>query len=124
MVFVGVLYLMFEDFVLSDFSWARKRPIDQAAPVVGRFLAGIQIGLILLSMFVTRSSALSLQAKQGLPSGNQAVGWIVLGMLAILVEDRRTDPKLTTLKSDRCSCRWHIGCNQTAITCTASWSSF
>jgi GPI ethanolamine phosphate transferase 1 len=30
---------------------------------------------------VTRSSALSLQAKQGLPRGNQAVGWFVLGNL-------------------------------------------
>ena len=33
-----------------------------------------------LAMFVTRSSALSLQAKQGLPVGNQIVGWAVLGI--------------------------------------------
>ncbi len=31
-------------------------------------------------MIVTRSSALSLQAKLGLPRGNQIVGWAVLGM--------------------------------------------
>jgi phosphatidylinositol glycan class N len=31
-------------------------------------------------MIVTRSSALSLQAKLGLPRGNQFVGWSVLGM--------------------------------------------
>lgn len=37
-----------------------------------------QIGLVLLAMVVTRSSALSLQAKLGLPRGNQVVGWIVL----------------------------------------------
>lgn len=30
-------------------------------------------------MIVTHSSALSLQAKKGLPIGNQAVGWGVLG---------------------------------------------
>jgi GPI ethanolamine phosphate transferase 1 len=30
-------------------------------------------------MVVTRSSALSLQSKQGLPAGNQIVGWLILG---------------------------------------------
>ena len=39
-----------------------------------------QIGLIALAMVTTRSSALSLQAKQGLPRGNQIVGWACLGM--------------------------------------------
>jgi GPI ethanolamine phosphate transferase 1 len=38
-----------------------------------------QIGLIIQAMITTRSSAMSLQAKQGLPPGNQAVGWLVLG---------------------------------------------
>ena len=38
-----------------------------------------QIGFIILAMIVTRSSALSLQAKLGLPRGNQLVGWAVLG---------------------------------------------
>lgn len=31
-------------------------------------------------MIVTRSSALSLQAKQGLPRGEQVLGWTILGM--------------------------------------------
>lgn len=44
----------------------------------------LQIGLIVLSMLVTRSSVLSLQAKQGLPAGNQAVGWLVLGKSKML----------------------------------------
>lgn len=35
--------------------------------------------MILLAVIVTRSSAASLQAKQGLPLGNQVVGWFVLG---------------------------------------------
>lgn len=30
-------------------------------------------------MIVTRSSALSLQAKQGLPRGEQVLGWSILG---------------------------------------------
>lgn len=30
-------------------------------------------------MIVTRSSALSLQAKQGLPRGEQVLGWTILG---------------------------------------------
>lgn len=97
MVVIGMLYLIFEDFVLADFSSARKAQLTKTG-AIGRILAGAQvrliklvfdmyhayqefsqIGLIVLSMLVTRSSALSLQAKQGLPGGNQAVGWIVLG---------------------------------------------
>lgn len=35
--------------------------------------------MILLAVIVTRSSAASLQAKQGLPLGNQVVAWFVLG---------------------------------------------
>ena len=38
-----------------------------------------QVGLVFLAVIVTRSSAASLQAKQGLPLGNQAVGWLVMG---------------------------------------------
>ena len=38
-----------------------------------------QIGLVFLAVIVTRSSAASLQAKQGLSLGNQAVGWLVMG---------------------------------------------
>lgn len=39
---------------------------------------GIQVGLILLAIIVTRSSIASLQAKKGLPLGNQIVGWFTL----------------------------------------------
>ncbi|ANB14247.1 Mcd4p [Sugiyamaella lignohabitans] len=41
-------------------------------------LCGVQLGLIILSVIVTRSSVKSLQARQGLPVGNQIVGWLVL----------------------------------------------
>lgn len=74
MAAIGVLYLVFEDRILADFS--RKKT---SKPGISRTLVGIQVGLIALAMFVTRSSAISLQAKQGLPRGNQIVGWLVLG---------------------------------------------
>ncbi|KAJ4300245.1 Glycosyl phosphatidyl inositol anchor synthesis [Collariella sp. IMI 366227] len=76
MAVVGVLYLVLEDFVLADFTWSRKPSAPRNH--VSRTLIGIQIGLTLLSILVTRSSALSLQAKQGLPRGNQVMGWVVL----------------------------------------------
>lgn len=41
--------------------------------------------MVLLALIVTRSSAFSLQAKQGLPFGNQVVGWIVMGKSSVLV---------------------------------------
>ncbi|KAK0636892.1 GPI ethanolamine phosphate transferase 1 [Bombardia bombarda] len=80
MVVIGLLYLIFEDFVLADFSWPEKSSSSSSLPRnhLGRSLVGVQIGLILLAIFITRSSALSLQAKQGLPLGNQVVGWVVL----------------------------------------------
>jgi len=34
--------------------------------------------LIIVAMLVTRSSVISLQAKNGLPRGNQIIGWLVL----------------------------------------------
>lgn len=77
MVIVGVLYLVLEDFVLADFTWPQTQ--SAAKNHTSRTVVGVQIGLTLLSILVTRSSALSLQAKQGLPLGNQILGWIVLG---------------------------------------------
>lgn len=78
MVAVGVMYLLFEDFVLSDFGSAPK-PSSSPRNHTARGLVGVQIGLTVLAMIVTRSSALSLQAKTGLPPGNQILGWLVLG---------------------------------------------
>ncbi|CAM1511114.1 Fc.00g086270.m01.CDS01 [Cosmosporella sp. VM-42] len=75
MTLVGLAYLAFEDLVLSDFSSPKAK---RQGRHLGRTLVGSQIGLIVLSMLVTRSSAMSLQAKQGLPRGNQIVGWLVL----------------------------------------------
>lgn len=41
--------------------------------------------MILLAVIVTRSTVASLQAKQGLPLGNQVVGWLVLSELLFLI---------------------------------------
>lgn len=90
MVIVGILYLAFEDFVLGDFTWPKKKASPKQD--ISRTLVGIQIGLVLLAIFVTRSSALSLQAKLGLPRGNQVLGWIVLGRFQ---NNRRRDAVLT-----------------------------
>jgi GPI ethanolamine phosphate transferase 1 len=43
-------------------------------------------------MVVTRSSALSLQAKQGLPRGNQIVGWLVLVISLLMPLAHRLQP--------------------------------
>ncbi|KAG5952232.1 Glycosyl phosphatidyl inositol anchor synthesis, partial [Claviceps cyperi] len=77
---IGLLYLGFEDYVLSDFTWTAKTrsPRNKGKSLIQRSLTGIQVGLIPLSMLVTRSSALSLQAKHGLPLGNQVAGWVIL----------------------------------------------
>ncbi|KAI1268746.1 GPI ethanolamine phosphate transferase 1 [Xylariaceae sp. FL1019] len=78
MVIVGILYLMFEDKLLSDFSGTANPQPPKQEKTVSRALIGVQIGLIILAMIVTRSSALSLQARLGLPRGNQVVGILVL----------------------------------------------
>ncbi|KAJ2971937.1 hypothetical protein NQ176_g7442 [Zarea fungicola] len=77
MVIIGLLYLLFEESVLSDFT-KRSRNAKSLSNPLSRTLMGTQIGLTVLAMIVTRSSALSLAAKTGLPLGNQVVGWTVL----------------------------------------------
>ena len=72
MVSVGVVYLVFEK---SNPGFKFSNPQD----LVSSSILGAQIGLIMLAMFVTRSSIASLQAKKGLPLGNQVIGWLILG---------------------------------------------
>jgi phosphatidylinositol glycan class N len=111
MVAIGILYLMFEKSLLSR-SPGGGASASAAHNTLSRSLIGVQvggflsfaflqqtrpasqanegqIGFIILAMIVTRSSALSLQAKMGLPRGNQIVGWHVLGMHDV---DRRPLP--------------------------------
>ncbi|KIW66603.1 hypothetical protein PV04_05921 [Phialophora macrospora] len=71
----GLLYLTFEhDITLQSKSAGALRETN----ILSRTLMGLQIGVILLTVIVTRSSVASLQAKKGLPIGNQVVGWVVL----------------------------------------------
>ncbi|CAK7269307.1 Glycosyl phosphatidyl inositol anchor synthesis [Sporothrix epigloea] len=80
MVAIGIFYLVFENTILNDFtavSTTQSAATAAAKDPITRALLGAQVGLILLSMLVTRSSALSLQAKLGLPRGNQIVGLLV-----------------------------------------------
>jgi GPI ethanolamine phosphate transferase 1 len=76
MLSTGVLYLIFEKSVTSR---SRSRGSPSADfDYVSRSIMGTQVGIILLAILVTRSSVASLQAKQGLPLGNQVTGWLVL----------------------------------------------
>jgi GPI ethanolamine phosphate transferase 1 len=69
MTLVGLLYLVFEDSVLG---------IPVRKDSLSRIIIGLQTGLIILAMVVTKSSVTSLQAKEGLPIGTQIVGWLVM----------------------------------------------
>lgn len=76
MFFTGLLYLLFEGDILKR---SKTQLSDAVSNSGSRVIMGMQVGMVLLATIVTRSSAASLQAKQGLPLGNQVVGWGVLG---------------------------------------------
>ncbi|KAL1898772.1 Glycosyl phosphatidyl inositol anchor synthesis [Sporothrix stenoceras] len=84
MVFIGIAYLVFEDTILNDFTAVKKATTAVAKDPISEALLGAQIGLILLSMWVTRSSVISLQSKLGLPRGNQILA-LVIFFVSILV---------------------------------------
>ncbi|KAL7627618.1 Glycosyl phosphatidyl inositol anchor synthesis [Parahypoxylon ruwenzoriense] len=88
MVAVGVLYLIFEDRLLADFSCLKSPGTLQRGNEISRALTG----LVLLAVLVTRSSALSLQAKLGLPRGNQVVAWLVLVVSLLMPLAHRLQP--------------------------------
>lgn len=84
---VGILYLQFEKSILffPPKKWSAGQPSPPPTPGSNSFsqsILGVQIGLILLAMVVTWSSIASLQAKRGLPLGNQVVGWLVLSTIS------------------------------------------
>ena len=89
MVLVGVLYILFEKSILSSTNSSKEASLDGLSGT----LLGVQIGLIMLAMIVTRSSVASLQAKAGLPLGNQVVGWTILSMQKAC--DREAESTLT-----------------------------
>lgn len=89
---IGVLYLLYEEELTSSKSDSKPK-LKSTAMEWPRVIIGVQSGLILLSMFVTRSSISSLQAKQGLPIGNQIIGWVVLALSLSLPFLHRLYPK-------------------------------
>ncbi|KAK9375682.1 Phosphatidylinositolglycan class N-domain-containing protein [Lipomyces chichibuensis] len=61
--------------------WLARRSASggQSISTFTMTVLGLQLGLIILSMAVTYSTVKSLQARRGLPFGNQIVGWLILG---------------------------------------------
>ena len=110
MVIVGLLYLIFEDKVLADPSSSVRVSLGRRQGLISRTIIGVQvsyfvphlpklhtndgsqIGLIILAMLVTRSSALSVQAKQGVPRGNLVVGWLVFILSFLVPIAHRLEP--------------------------------
>lgn len=87
---VGVLYLQFERSILffppkKRNAAAQPPPPTPRSNSISQSILGVQIGLILLAMIVTWSSVASLQAKRGLPLGNQVVGWLVLSTTSLIL---------------------------------------
>ncbi|OJD22799.1 GPI ethanolamine phosphate transferase 1 [Blastomyces percursus] len=73
MVLTGLLYLIFEESITPH-----SETLSIAVSKGSRRIMGMQTGMILLAVVVTRSTITSLQAKEGLPLGNQVVGWSIL----------------------------------------------
>jgi phosphatidylinositol glycan class N len=78
MFVVGILYLFFEDSIIEQLPSTKRNEAKKERPLISRAVIGVQVGLVVLAIFVTRSSVVSLQAKQGLPLGTQLVGWLTM----------------------------------------------
>ncbi|EFE37325.1 hypothetical protein TRV_08021 [Trichophyton verrucosum HKI 0517] len=75
---VGFLYIVFEKRLLEQTVLSSDRQSAADVNGVSRVILGLQVGLVAISVFVTRSSVSSLRAKQGLPLGTQVAGWTTL----------------------------------------------
>jgi phosphatidylinositol glycan class N len=75
---IGLAYILLEKSMLAQTAPEKSGLGSNKADGLSRIIMGVQVGLVALAMFVTRSSVFSLQAKQGLPLGTQVVGWITL----------------------------------------------
>lgn len=92
MAAVGVLFMIFEPRLSSSPSNPRKPKAVSSSTSIPNTIMGAQIGLILLAVIVTRSSISHIQARQGLPLGNQIVGWLTLATSLILPFAYRAHP--------------------------------
>lgn len=78
MLVVGALYLFYEDSIVKQLPFTKRKEAAEDKPLVSRTVIGIQVGLVMLAILVTRSSVTSIQSKQGLPLGTQLVGWLTM----------------------------------------------
>ncbi|KAF1987568.1 PigN-domain-containing protein [Aulographum hederae CBS 113979] len=78
MFMTGAMYILFEKSIIAQSKSAMTELASTEADTLSRTIFGAQIGLVILAMFVTKSSVVSLQAREGLPLGTQVVGWITL----------------------------------------------
>jgi phosphatidylinositol glycan class N len=74
---VGALYLVFEKSILAD-TTSEDELAEPKLDDKSRIILCVQLGLVLLSMIVTKSSIGYIQARQGLPLGVLVVGWATL----------------------------------------------
>ncbi|PVH98946.1 GPI ethanolamine phosphate transferase 1 [Periconia macrospinosa] len=75
---VGLVYLLFEKKITAEDESSNDNASPAGQDVPSQIVFGCQLGLVLLAVIVTRSSVITLQARQGLGSGNIYVGWFTL----------------------------------------------
>jgi len=90
MLLAGLVYLALEHNIASQSKSARTA--SSKPNLTSRIIMGGQVGVILVTIIVTRSTIASLQAKKGLPLGNQVVGWLVLISSLVLPFIHRLSP--------------------------------
>jgi len=77
----GTVYLLFERDVTSR---SRSKKSATTPTYLSRMIMGMQVGIILLTVLVTRSSVTSIQSKQGPPT-RQSSGRLVRLIASIIV---------------------------------------
>ena len=85
----GAVYLVYEHDITSR---SRSKTSASKATYLSRAIMGLQVGIILLSVLVTRSSVISIQSKNGLPLGNQVIGWFAMVASVVLPVLHRLAP--------------------------------
>jgi phosphatidylinositol glycan class N len=89
---VGALYLLFEKSILAD-TESQDELAQPGLDDKSRIVLSVQLGLVLLSMIVTKSSIGYIKAGQGLPLGVLVVGRATLLASLLLPQLHRFYPK-------------------------------
>lgn len=129
---VGAIYLAFQEKILANAN-TRNGSIDAKTNVNSRLILSVQVrhahsishspltvyqlGLVLLSMIVTKRSIHYIQARQGLPLGVLVVGWATLGKAYLRTLQASTDMLQRAHSFSPASTAF----TQTAITSIAWW---